>query len=370
MGAETSVVVALFFLGFLVISAFTYSWVDSYQNLVNNAQQIQDTMKNAKMQTDIAITNSSITNFSYSSYLNITYLNITLQNTDKTTLNASRVEIFIDGVFCPDFTLSPPINTLVPEKTTTIKLYAKGSQDANITIDNPGTYTKSSSGGPGPAPNITNFAVGSGTYRLLIVGVNYYNNPGTTNVKYNGVNLTLAMRANKTVYYAELWYMINPPSGSYTINQTQTTTGGTQVVMGAWSYTGVDQVTGIGNITNATGSSLNTSVNITTTLANSVLVDVDTDTAPGSPAHIIHGAGQTQRYENDTLNNIDAGGEEMNTTTIQTYNMNWTLPGSAAWVDIAAEILPHTTLTCTTLKHGSRIKIVTENGISAYAIVP
>jgi archaellum component FlaF (FlaF/FlaG flagellin family) len=361
MGASTSVVVALFFVGFLIAAATTYSSVDTSQNLVKKAQQIQDTMKKAKIQTDITITNISYTNISYSG----SYLNITLQNTGETTLNASLFEIFIDGVYIANFTLSPAGNTLVPGNNTTISLNSTvaGHQDATITIDNTGTYNDCGSW-PWPSSctsstqSITNFAV-SGTYRLLVVGVSYYTNPGTTNVKYNGVNLTLARGANNGNYYAELWYLINPPSGSYTIAQTQTTV--TRVAMGAWSYTGVDQVTGIGNITNATSTSAKSNDSITTTAKNSVLVDVETDASSSLTA----GGVQTQRYDDSgRLSNINGGGEDMSTTTIQTYNMNWTLGSSAAWVNIAAEIKPHTSLT------GSRIKIVTENGISAYAIAP
>lgn len=90
MGAETSVVVALFFLGFLVVTVVSYSSIDYAKNLVKNAQYDQDTMKKAKMQTDIAIIN--VTN-------KTTYLNLTLKNTGKTTLNASALDVFYDGKY-------------------------------------------------------------------------------------------------------------------------------------------------------------------------------------------------------------------------------------------------------------------------------
>lgn len=356
MGAATSVVVALFFLGFLIVSATVYSSVDYYQNLIIKAQYDQDAMKNAKMQTDITITNISYTNISYSG----NYLNITVQNTGKTTLNASRFGIIIDGVYYAPFTLSPPGNTLVPENSTTISFYGivAGRQDATITIDNTGKQDHCDSCNE---RRIDDFDVGSGTDRLLIVGLNYRGNPGTSTVTYNGVPLTRVRRANNGIYYAELWYLINPRSGRYTIDHRQSSD--TDIVIGAWSYTGVDQVTGIGNITNATGTSNKSNVDITTTAENSVLVDVDTDGSTSWPRLTI-GPGQTQRYKDISLNNINGGGSDMRTTDIQTYSMNWTLGSSAAWVNIAAEIKPHTSLT------GSRIKVVTEDGVSAYAIAP
>jgi hypothetical protein len=223
--------------------------------------------------------------------------------------------------------------------STSYTVVNNGAPANTIMIDNTGKVTDCSGVGgsscTSTALSITNFTVGSGTNRLLVVGVNYYLNPGTTNVKYNGVNLTRAKVANTGSFYAELWYMINPPSGTYTINQTQTT--GTQVVMGAWSYTGVDQVTGIGNITNATGGASNASVNITTTANNSVLVDVETDDAK----NLTVGPGQTLRYWVNYLKFVNGGGSDMNATTIQTYKMNWTLNQTVTtWVNIAAEIKP------------------------------
>jgi len=75
---------ALLFLAFLIVSIVGYSAVDYSKNLVKNAQNVQDTMKKTKMQTDITITSASLSGTSGN-----VYLNITLQNTGKTTLNAS-----------------------------------------------------------------------------------------------------------------------------------------------------------------------------------------------------------------------------------------------------------------------------------------
>ena len=364
MGAETSVVIALFFAGFLAAAAVLYSSFDYNSDLVKNAQDKKDIIIENELRTAIDITNISYTNISYSG----SYLNITVKNTGTTTLNASLLKILIDGVYYNvSFTLSPSGNLLVPGNSTNISFYGivAGVQDATIIFENADYYDCRDNGGSSCTDTTThlyNFDVGSGTNRLLVVGLHYYTNPGTTTVKYEGVSLTRAMRANNNNYYAELWYLIDPlPSCSYCdIDQTQQYD--TRVVIGAVSYSGVDQVTGIGNITNATGTSTKSNVNITTTAANSVLVDVETSASTSS---LTNGAGQTQRYKDTSLNNIYGGGEEMRTTTMSTYNMNWTLGGSgAAWVNIAAEIKPHTSLT------GSRIKVVTENGVSAYAIAP
>lgn len=124
MGAETSVVIALLFLGFLIMSTSIYSSVDYNQNLVRKAQFDQDTMKKAKMQTDITILN--VTNKTSS-------LNITLRNTGKTTLNASALDAFIDGIKY-SYNLLSPGNTLPAENNTNISIAVTGSSGKRIKI--------------------------------------------------------------------------------------------------------------------------------------------------------------------------------------------------------------------------------------------
>ena len=355
MGAETSVVIALFFAGFLALAAVTYSSISYYSDLSKNAQNAKDIIIKNKLQTAIDITNISYTNVTYSS----SYLNITIKNTGTTTINASRFQLLIDGVYYnPPFTLSPAGNLLVPQNSTTISFYGiiPGYQDATIMFDN-AAVKKCDCDNLGDLDLTT-----SGAYGLLIVGVHYEKNPGTVTLTYSNnpaLPLTRAMESNNSNSYAEMWYLINPPStGDRKIKHTETGPS-MKTVMGAISYTGVDQVTGIGNITKAQGTSNQSNVNITTTAENSLLVSLETDFS----SSLNNGPGQTNRY-NDRQGGMDGGGEDMYTTKIKTYNMNWTLGSSVAWINIAAEIKPHTSLT------GKRIKIVTENGVSDYEIAP
>lgn len=124
MGAETSVVIALLFLGFLVVATTIYSTVDYNQNLVRKAQFDQDTMKKAKMQTDITILN--VTN-------KTSFVNITLRNTGKTTLNASALDAFIDGIKYP-YNLLSPGNTWPSENNTNISIAMINSSGKRIKI--------------------------------------------------------------------------------------------------------------------------------------------------------------------------------------------------------------------------------------------
>jgi len=113
MSSDTSVVVALFFAGFLAVAAVVYSSIDYYSNLVKNAQYEKDIIKKARMQTDITITN--MTNSTQR-------LNFTIKNTGKTTLNASAMDVFVNG---NRFTYVPIIagNVWVPGNKTNITIY-------------------------------------------------------------------------------------------------------------------------------------------------------------------------------------------------------------------------------------------------------
>lgn len=104
---------------------------------------------------------------------------------------------------------------------------------SSIAIDNTG---KSASVESGTSLDITSFAIGSGSNRFLVVCLDYYTNPGTTTVTFNGVACTRAQAYSAGSNYAEIWYMASPPSGSYTIHHTQTSA--TEIIMGAWSVHG------------------------------------------------------------------------------------------------------------------------------------
>lgn len=127
MAAETSVVIALIFIGFLTIGSTTYASYEYSNSLVQNAKYEQDTMKKAKIQTDITIIN--ITNAT-------TRLNLTIKNTGKTTLNASAMNVLINGNHS-GYNVTTG-NVWVPQKNTnlTIPVIIKTCDRIKITTEN------------------------------------------------------------------------------------------------------------------------------------------------------------------------------------------------------------------------------------------
>ncbi len=112
MGAETSAVIALIFVGILTIGSTSYASYEYSNNLVKNSQYEKDVIKKARMQTDITIMNSSNTT---------TQLNLTIKNTGKTTLNASAMNVFINGNPYT-YTVVATGNVWVPQKSTNISI--------------------------------------------------------------------------------------------------------------------------------------------------------------------------------------------------------------------------------------------------------
>ena len=112
MAAETSVVIVLICIGFLTIGTTTYASFEYSNILVQNAKYEQDTMKKAQIQTDITIMN--ITN-------STTCLNLTIKNTGRTTLNASAMNVFINGNPY-NFSVVRAGNVLVPQNITNITI--------------------------------------------------------------------------------------------------------------------------------------------------------------------------------------------------------------------------------------------------------
>jgi len=112
MSAENSVVIALFFIGILTIGSTTYASYEYSNSLVKNAQYEKDIIKKARMQTDITIMNMTNTT---------TQLNLTVKNTGKTTLNASAMNVFINGNPY-NYTVATTGNVWVPQNSTNITI--------------------------------------------------------------------------------------------------------------------------------------------------------------------------------------------------------------------------------------------------------
>jgi len=144
----------------------------------------------------------------------------------------------------------------------------------------------------------------SGSNRLLVVCVVITSSSEhtCTGVKYNGIPLSIAVQRQNTYPYtrSSIWYLVNPPSGTYNIEVTFDSDPLESASFAAISFAGADQTDPIG----ATGSNFVNSdsifVNLTTQRNNSYLVDAEgagtTSNHPDSSQTVVHEGGGGRRY--------------------------------------------------------------------------
>jgi hypothetical protein len=178
----------------------------------------------------------------------------------------------------------------------------------------------------------------AGTNKLLIVGVSIGDDSAVSTVTYSGQSLTLIRfdEVTTTDRRSELWYLVNPPSG--TADVVVTLDKNEQIVIGAISFTNVHQ-SGPINADNGDTDLTDTthpSVSLTTTIDNALIVDVvSAVNGPMTPS-----AYQTERWDLNRGQLVGSGSTNQ-TTTANTYTMSWTNDGGLdQWAMSAAAIRP------------------------------
>ena len=116
--------------------------------------------------------------------------------------------------------------------------------------------------------------VASNSNRILIVSANAYaSSPTITGITFGAQALT---QGNTEIYLADgradLWYLINPNVGTYTITVTWSGTAGRRT-MGGYSFYNVDQSSPIGVTDSTTGSLSPAGGTITPTTIGSMIID-------------------------------------------------------------------------------------------------
>ena len=177
---------------------------------------------------------------------------------------------------------------------------------------------------------LSNFAAGSGTDRLLVVGVSANSN-NAVSVTYGGTPLIQA----KSSFFnndAELWYLKNPGGSG---NIVVTMAGKTSVVVGAYSFSGVDQSNPIPTTTsthNTSGSS--PSISITTAYPNSWVLDL-----PSIYGGVtLSNPTCTQQWDVNVPNAISGASSSAINTSPGSMTCRWTASSGDQWDDLAAEI--------------------------------
>lgn len=173
---------------------------------------------------------------------------------------------------------------------------------------------------------------GSGNNRILVVAVADSSSPVRTvsSVTYNNTALTAVTGGGVSTggtIRSELWYMLAPPTGSFTVNVTLSGSA-TNVIGGSVSFSNVDQATPLGTATTNTGTGASSSVPIT---LSSTQVGVESLGQSGAISQTVK-SGQTQ-----IGSSITSGGSSYGPGSGGA--MGWTYgSGSAGWTEAAVPV--------------------------------
>ena len=177
---------------------------------------------------------------------------------------------------------------------------------------------------------LSSFTVGGGTNKVLIVGVE--SSTGTVSgITYGGVALTQIVSKLNTVN-TEFWILKNPTSGSADVVVTMS--GSSTVIVGAYSFFGVDQTNSIPTTVTNSDIANNPSITIINNNAFSWVLDsvVVASTSLTNPT-------QTSRWNIQVIGVGD--GASSSATTIQpnsSTTFGWTLGVVGSWAQIAIEV--------------------------------
>ena len=202
-------------------------------------------------------------------------------------------------------------------KKITVNMTKVVGNPSPIILDNSYSITST---GSNPI-TLSGFTVNSGNNRLLLVGVE--SSTGTvSNIKIGGVTPLIKANATSNGVDSELWYLTNPPSGK--INIVVTMSGAANVVVGAYSFFGVDQTTPIaeGNKKNS-ASGTNISTMFSTTYSNSWVVD--SIAVGNNPASFTPNSGQTNQWALSSGGTVSGGSsyQIVSSTSSTTTGWSW-----------------------------------------------
>lgn len=175
----------------------------------------------------------------------------------------------------------------------------------------------------------------TGTNPVITVAVASYR--GLSSCTYNSVGMTLGVNASQGQAKSGVYYYGNPATGAHNVVFTPTSSGTDDIC--AISFSGADTTTPNGVTGTNVGTNSDTlSKSVTTTRANSFLVDAFA--TEEDPAHVYGpDAGQTQRMWGQNNFWIGGGASTKPTTSVGSYTMGWTKSSGSQANNLSISVL-------------------------------
>ena len=298
-------------------SPYTYDWADivGKKNAQNRSALPGGTYTVTVTDAQGCAASTSVTVLTISSVTKYLYLSDPSQALDR-----------IDPVASADATTASTVNL--------------SSTPSGVVIVNKVT---NSSANPGSTTfTVSNVTVGTGSNRLMLVGINQKNKL-VNSVTYGGTSLTLVgediSNGNARMH---LYALVNPPSGTADVVVTLSANPDKGIVVGVTNFTGVDQTIPLGTFNSSSAKSLASSITV-----NSAVGELVYDVATSRQATEIANSGQTVLYNIDAGNEINGGGASTQPGAAS-VTMGWSLSAIHEWAIGAVSIKPAAAVTNTT----------------------
>jgi hypothetical protein len=183
---------------------------------------------------------------------------------------------------------------------------------------------------------------GSGLNRALVVIVSTANNVfarTVDSITYDGESLTRLTRETASYTTAEIWYLVDPPTGTYDVVVTYPTNWSSYMygsTIGATTWLGVDQASPFGTPETLSSTGGTKSIDVST-IEGQVVIDV---WAQHSGNTNTVGAGQTAFWNGRTFSTSFSVGSSYKDADDITTNMYWTAGSGLTFAMVAAPLKP------------------------------
>jgi hypothetical protein len=266
----------------------------------------------------------------------------TVTSTATTTLPAPTTTVTSTTTLPPTTTTLTATTTSTVTSTVTSTITSQSSSTSTTTATTTTTSSTSSItlngvqstlGTVSSSPyqiTLPSFNAGTGTNRLLVVGVEANNNL-VVSITFGGVPLTQKVHSffNND---ADFWYLTNPVG---TANIVVTMSGATSVVVGAYAFSGVDQANSIPTVvSNHNTVASSPTISIATAFPNSWVLDSPSiwgGVTLGSPTC-------AQSWNINVPSAITGASSSRVASSPGTTTCGWTASSSDSWDDVAIEI--------------------------------